>query len=90
LSGGGFGVDFVFFTVAPFVGNGDLNGDFTQPVQKYVDAGQTPTVDFTTPISEFTYVIVNLVGYEMNCNVAPCANFAGDKVSAPLHSKTAH
>jgi hypothetical protein len=52
---------------------------FDQPILSYVDAGQSPLVNisclspgFNSGVNQFLV----LMGYELDCNAAPCAAIA--------------
>jgi hypothetical protein len=52
---------------------------FDQPVLYYVDAGQSATVTIGSPVSFNPNALqqtMTLVGYELDCNAAPCAAIA--------------
>ena len=71
----------ISFTVAPFA-QYDGFGYFTQPTQLYLDPGQVPSVILFSPDSLFRIGTMTLTGYELDCNVAPCAPIAGAKAKA--------
>jgi hypothetical protein len=68
--------DVYSFAPAPFIGGSD-EGSFAQPLQFYFDEAEQPMVQLTSPTTKFRYVGVTLVGYELDCTVAPCAPIAG-------------
>jgi hypothetical protein len=52
---------------------------FDQPILYYVDAGQSPIIQFTSGVTNFNASAgqnLTLVGYELDCNAAPCAAIA--------------
>jgi hypothetical protein len=61
----------------PVAGAG-ANGQiaFTQPILYYVDAGQSPVLVILSNVSAQSGATLNLVGYELDCNAAPCAAIA--------------
>ena len=65
------------FNVPPGnVGNASF---FDQPLLYYVDGGQSPVVIFTSGFTNFNPAAgqnLTLVGYELDCNAAPCAAIA--------------
>jgi hypothetical protein len=52
---------------------------FDQPVLYFVDAGQSPEVQFFSTGAQFNSTVgqnLTLVGYELDCNAAPCSAIA--------------
>jgi hypothetical protein len=64
------------FSVIPPSGTATI---FDQPILYYVDGGQTPIIQFTSGVTNFNPAAgqnLTLVGYELDCNAAPCAAIA--------------
>jgi hypothetical protein len=69
-------VQFMSFPVSPFI-PGVFLGAFDQPVQFYVDSGQTPMVEIHIGVSQLDTFDPTLIGYELDCSKVSCAPFAG-------------
>ncbi len=69
-------VQFTSFAASPFI-PGVFLGSFDQPVQFYVDGGQTPVMDIKIGVSQFDTFVPTLIGYELDCTKVSCAPFAG-------------
>ncbi len=69
-------VQFTSFPASPFI-PGVFLGSFDQPVEFYVDGGQTPVMDLKIGVSQFDTFVPTLIGYELDCSKVSCAPFAG-------------
>ncbi len=69
-------VQFESFPVSPFI-PGVFLGAFDQPVEFYVDSGQTPIVELHIGVSQLETFDPTLVGYELDCTKVSCAPIAG-------------
>jgi hypothetical protein len=71
------------FTAHPFVGW--LLGNFDQPVEFFVDAGDVPYLQLLLFVSSFSpgSGSATLFGYLVDCTKAPCEAITGDSVKAP-------
>jgi hypothetical protein len=69
-------MQFIAFPSAPFI-SGVFVGAFDQPVQFYIDGGQTPVVDVHIGVSQLETFDPILIGYELDCSKVACAPLAG-------------
>ncbi|HSC56892.1 MAG TPA: hypothetical protein VLC51_06790, partial [Nitrospira sp.] len=66
------GVQFMSAPVSPFI-PGVFVGGFDQPVEFYVDGGESPTVQANIGVSGIDVFNPSLIGYELDCAKVSCA-----------------
>ena len=69
--------DFYTFTPTPIFAADNPDGGLSQPLQFYVDAGFQPIFELISPGPNFASGSATLIGYLLDCTVAPCAQIAG-------------
>jgi hypothetical protein len=74
-------VQFMSVPVSPFIPGVSVGG-FDQPVEFYVDGGQTPTVQANIGVSAMDTFTPSLIGYELDCAKVSCAPIAGSGAGA--------